>query len=190
MKSFRARFSTASAQKNAGYTLLEMLIVVLIISTLLAIVVPGWLAFRNQFALNTAQTKVLSVLKQAQNEAKLLKSKRQASFRMQGRLVQWAVHDVSIPLSSVIWYDLSAFVRIDPYNTTLYDPVPNALWRMQFDDDGSANGQLGRLTLTSLEAPEQSMEVARANNRPRRCVFISTLIGTLRQDRNRGCVVQ
>jgi prepilin-type N-terminal cleavage/methylation domain-containing protein len=180
----------ASRRSDAGYTLTEALIVVVIISILMTVSASGWLAFRNRFALNKAQDKVLWVLKQAQSEAKLLKSKRQASFRMQGNLVQWAVHDVAVPPSKATWYDLGSYIRIDPYNTTLHDPVPELVWRMQFDDDGSANGQTGRLTLVSWEGPDWSREAARSNNRPRRCIFISTLIGTLRADKDKGCVVR
>ncbi len=184
------RLFRASRRSDPGYTLIEVLVVVVIISILMTVSASGWLAFRNRFALNTAQSKVLSVLKQAQSEAKLLKAKRQASFRVQGNMVQWAVHDIAVPPSEATWHDLGPYIRIDSYNTTLHDPVPELVWRMQFDDDGSANGQLGRLTLVSREAPDQSQEAARSNNRPRRCVFISTLIGTLRADKDKGCVVQ
>jgi len=184
------KFPRSSRKPEAGYTLVEALVVVVIIGTLMAIGLPGLIAFRNRFALNTAQGKVFAVLKQTQSEAKLLKSKRQASFRMQGKQVQWAVHDVALSPSSATWYDLSSNIIIDPYNTTLYDPVPNTIWRMQFDGAGNANGQLGRITLTNAERPDRSIDSARKNNRLRRCVFISTLIGTLRVDRDKGCVVQ
>lgn len=179
-------------QHEAGYTLVEVLAVVIMIGMMVAIVVPGWVAFRNRFALNSAQVKVAAVLKRAQNEAKLLKTKRQASFRMQGKLVQYTVHDASVPPTSpsLTWYDLAADVRIDPYNTTMHDPVPSTIWRMQFDYDGTANGQLGRLTLVTPERPDQNQQQARSNNRPRRCVFISNLLGTLREARDQGCVVR
>ncbi|MCS6812262.1 MAG: prepilin-type N-terminal cleavage/methylation domain-containing protein [Cyanobacteria bacterium] len=177
---------------DAGYTLVEVLVVVVMIGVMVAIAVPGWVAFRNRFALSSAQVKVAAVLKRAQNEAKLLKTKRQASFRMQGKLVQYTVHDASVPPTSpsLPWYDLGTGVRIDPHNTTMHDPVPDTIWRMQFDYDGTANGQIGRLTLVTPERPDQSQQEARNNNRPRRCVFVSNLLGALREDRDQGCVVR
>jgi len=191
MKLIKSRLSQVSTQNNAGYTLVEALIVVVIIGIAISIVVPSWLAFRNRFELTTAQGKVLSVLKQAQGEAKLLKSKRQVSFRMQGRQVQWAVHDVKVPPSSATWHDLSSNVIIDPYNTTLYSSVPDLLWQMQFSDDGSAaDGKLGRLTLTNSEGVDQDQTVAASSNRPRRCVLIAELLGTLQEGKDQLCTVQ
>ncbi|MGK7891194.1 MAG: hypothetical protein AB4042_17845, partial [Leptolyngbyaceae cyanobacterium] len=48
------------------------------------------------------------------------------------------------------------------------------IYRVQFDHNGNTNGRLGRLTLEGVNP-----------HRARRCVFVSTLIGTLRKASDR-----
>ncbi|WP_099067338.1 prepilin-type N-terminal cleavage/methylation domain-containing protein [Nostoc linckia] len=68
-------------QSDAGFTLIEVLVVVLIIAVLAAIAAPGWLAFVNRQRVNKANDAVLAALQEAQREAQKKKLSYSVSFR-------------------------------------------------------------------------------------------------------------
>lgn len=67
-------------EENAGFTLIEMLVVVLIIGILSAIAAPGWQAFLNKQQANKASDVIFSAIQSAQREAKREKKSYSVSF--------------------------------------------------------------------------------------------------------------
>jgi prepilin-type N-terminal cleavage/methylation domain-containing protein len=59
-----------SDRTESGFTMLEILVVVIIIGVLSAIAAPSWLALTNRQKLNTATNKVFTALRTAQSQAK------------------------------------------------------------------------------------------------------------------------
>ncbi len=171
-----------SSRSTAGFTLLEVIIVVATMGILGAIGVPAWFGFMERISLNIAQDQIYRAMQQAKSKAKLEKLTWQVSVRENDQVVQWAVHPAKsgefIP-PGVQWNDMALNIRIDKeknnkgdYETTLDSPGRKTVsgpWRVQFNDRGNTNGQLGRVTLRS----------DRTGN-VKRCVIVSTLIGTLR----------
>ena len=66
--------NTASRKNEAGYTIIELLIIVLILGISASIAVPSWLAFINRQRVRTVNDRVFQSLRLAQSEAK--RSKR------------------------------------------------------------------------------------------------------------------
>ena len=104
---------------TGGFTVLEILVVLIMIGILSAIAAPAWLAFVNRQRLATSQEALYRAMQSAQSNAKRDKRTWQVSIRevtTSGKpTVQWAVHPqqrgVFIP-TGVQWNDLPPNVEV------------------------------------------------------------------------------
>lgn len=64
------RSNRKNSRKSLGFTMIEILVVMIMVGVLSAIAAPSWLSFVNTQRLNGSQTKVFQAIKSAQSEAK------------------------------------------------------------------------------------------------------------------------
>ncbi|MBG1266595.1 type II secretion system protein [Nostoc sp. WHI] len=151
---------------NSGFTLPEMLIVVLLVGILATLAIPNWLAFVDTRRLNTAQDEVYYAMRQAQRQATKDKLTWQASFREQDGIVQWAVHPATVNPSSANWNNLNSNVRLDA-ETTLQ--ISNGVRQIKFNYTGNIVSLPRSITISS-----------KYGGKAKRCVYISTILGAMR----------
>ena len=109
--------STRLAQPTAGFTLIELIAVVVMVGILSAIAAPGWLAFTNRQRVNKANDVVLSALQEAQREAKKKKLDYSVSFKVKDKVAKIAIHPDSTlakDLPEDRWKSLGGDLEIKP----------------------------------------------------------------------------
>ncbi|HEY9809909.1 MAG TPA: type II secretion system protein [Halomicronema sp.] len=161
---------------TSGYTLIEILAVVIISSILATIGIISYIGWINRLRVNAAHDRIFQVIRETQSTATQRKITWQASFRQPTPdTIEWAIHPATTTPTQ--WNLINQpGVIIDTQNTTLFRQASINAWRIQFNHKGHPNGQLGRITLSNTSGENK------------RCVFISTLIGAIRTAEDSRCL--
>ncbi|NES41939.1 type II secretion system protein [Moorena sp. SIO2C4] len=191
--------------QDAGFTLIELIVVILLVGILSSIAAPSWLAFVNRQRVGKVNERVLSVIQEAQRQAKNKKLSYSVSFRMNGNDPQAAVHQAKDNQGNAQtpetfqWQSLVGDLGVKP----------DQVWiATNLIDDNKSGGTLSGLsddkTITFdnqgvLEDPDIGNGLAivvavpdsKDKDNPieatKRCVIIRTILGALETDRKEGC---
>ena len=197
-KTSNPQFPT-SRKGDEGFSLLEMMMIVLIIGILTSIAVPGWLGFINNQRVRTVNDRVFQTLRSAQSEAKRNKRNITVTF------------DTSVDPPTV---------TINPTNPATNPPLQTALTTtppiqtVTFDGGGEikpgtivlstqANGDQtiksitfnyqGNITSPSIQSrtPRQITDGFSVTVAPvpgaKKCVIVQTILGAMTTDEGTGC---
>ncbi|MEH2297123.1 type II secretion system protein [Nostoc sp.] len=208
-------YASAYTQQDAGFSLLELIIVMVMIGILSAIAAPSWFSFVNRQRLNKAQDAVLASIQQAQQTAKKNKLSYSVSFTTDStNVVKVAVYPSSSPgilLSDKRWQSLGGDLQIPAgsvllstniaspntigtaISSTAYDSTtqPNTI---TFDYMGTLpNPSFGTPPTGSTDAPGLKIVLASAissvssSSSVKRCVIVKTLLGSMLTAKDSQC---
>lgn len=187
----KANLSYHFSKPTAGFTLVEVLVVVVMVGVLATIVGPSWLGFVNRQRANKANDVIFAALQEAQREAKNTKLSYSVSFKNDGNIAQIAVHQGTSPSN---WRNLGEELGIKPgqfklltnltANNTAGASVnldPNYLNTAQtitFDYTGN---------LTNPALGTSGIKIVVASNHIKRCVIVRTLLGAMVTQKDNKC---
>lgn len=205
------------AQSDAGYSLVEMLAVVMMLGILASIMGPGWFAFMNRQQLNEANDAVVNAIQETQRQAQKNKTSYSVSFRKSGtnQPVEVAIYPTQKSDGTErtfaeinTWQNLGGNAGINSRqlllganlngeNTvgssmsfSLTDPT-----KITFDYMATLpKANFGTIQTGGTEPPGLRIALAMPNSSNstspsavKRCVIIRTLLGSVQTAQNDGC---
>lgn len=175
-----------SRQSDAGFTLMEMIIVVAIVGILAAIAAPNFLAMLTKQRLNDAQSEAISAIREAQTKARQQKRRWEVCIQDDNTQVRWFVRPVTNGSNCATnpgpWNDLigsdAKIIQIDPASS-----LDGGYYKVQFEPNG--------WVITTQTNPDQDVNklIFKIRNQTgsKRCVYIATLLGSIRTQKDNEC---
>ena len=166
---------TRSRKGDNGYTLIELIVVVILLGVLASIAAPGWLGFINRQRVRTVTDRVFQSLRLAQSEAK--RTKRDVKITFDTSVAPKVTFDPPLPTGGSE-QKLDGGGEIKPGTITLLTNVTTAggadlpLNSIIFDYQGNVKQfpPIGRFVVSVSASP----------NGAKQCAIVETIIGGMR----------
>jgi prepilin-type N-terminal cleavage/methylation domain-containing protein len=179
-----------STAQPGGFTLIEVLVVIIMVGVLATIAAPSWLAFLTNQRIGTARSQIGDTIRKAQDEAKRTKRKQAIVFDNNSnrpRLGIVSLVNGTVP-PVVNWTPIgngdiranTIVLSVRSAGSVITTPNP----AIAFDENGTVigTGSISQLPAAVIVKPTISAE-------PRRCIVVQTLLGAMREEAGSACDV-
>jgi prepilin-type N-terminal cleavage/methylation domain-containing protein len=180
------RFIGKSKQnKQAGFTLIEVLVVVLMVGILSGIAAPSWIGFTNNQRARTSQIRVASGLKEAQSNAKNKKVGYQISLRNNNGTGQYLIlSSTSLPTTTAQWdaqpwQNLESGVTVDA-SSLAPDAAGINSFRFLFNGSYDINSVPIVTLIPGTSSLQNQLVKLQQDGNTKYCVNVQTLLGAVR----------
>jgi type II secretory pathway pseudopilin PulG len=184
--------NNASRKGDKGYTILELLVIVIMLGILSAIAAPGWLGFINRQRVRTVNDRVFQSLRTAQSEAK--RTKRDVTITFNYDPATPATDPPTVTINGNT-QQLNAQGEIKPGTIVLstnatagfyIDVPPIPANTIVFDYQGNVK-KLPLSTNPAITNPRFVVAVSASVNGAKQCAIVETIIGGMRTGEGDDC---
>ncbi len=192
----------------AGFTLIEMLVVVLMLGIMAAIGTPSYIAWVNNQRVSTARSQIAGTLRKAQSQARATKINREVRFDNNGGNPRIAIipainnttgrpQRVNIPNTNWLYLNKDGkrglTMRVDPvspYQNNVGFTDSRDLGGIVFDPYGAiATNNTNRPNANTADERVFAVQVGFGNevNQHKGCILVRTLLGSFREEKGSKC---
>jgi len=172
------------SQREAGFTIMELLIIIIIVGVLSAIAAPSWLTFINRQRVNAVRGEVYQTLQAAQSDARKNKLSRTVEFsKSTDGLPQVSINGgppQQLGKGQIKKGQLTDFNTYIITTSGTKTTVKNTKLPLTFDYQGNIDDQNGKSA-----NPAYMVKVSGAGGK--RCVIVQTLLGGMRTANDNDC---